>query len=77
MMDLNKFFFFVFAPAAALVSTGFVLYSLISILFDGRVIWFESNMFILTSEILLCALGFFFLIILLSEHIGKVKRKGI
>ena len=74
-MDLSKFFMFVFAPAAALVSTGFVLYSLISILFDRRVTWFEPNSYILISEILLCALGFFFLIILLSEHVARVKRK--
>lgn len=76
-MGLEKFFFFVFAPVTSIVSTGFVLYSLISIMFDGRIVWFEPNFYILVSEILLCALGFFFLIILLSEHFVRVKRKGI
>ncbi len=73
-MNLNKFFIYIFTPAVALVSTGFVLYSLISILVEGRVSWIEPNLFILTSEILLAALGLFFLIILMSEHIAKLKN---
>jgi len=76
-MRLESFFMFVFAPATAIVSTGFVLYSLISIMFDGRIAWFEPDPLILISEILLCALGFFFLTISLSEHVSGVKRKGI
>lgn len=76
-MRLESFFIYVFAPATAIVSTGFVLYSLISIMFDGRIAWFEPDPLILFSEILLCALGFFFLMIVLFEHVNSVKRKGI